>query len=601
MGGDRRVRGRCRRRRPARARPLRPRRPAVVARRRHGRILDRRGGRGVGASPVEAVGAAAWWRLRAVPLAAGRSVVLALAGLAALGAGRGLAASPRRSSWRGGVAAREPRPSPGPSSARSCSRRSSSFATIGAHPADGRAVHGARRRRRRARDRHRADRHGPGRADRRRAAAREPPQARTDDLTGLGNRRHLVDRLHAAVDSCADGGRRAGAAARRPRRLQGAQRHARPPRRRRGAAPDRPAPEGAAARGRHARPARRRRVRGRPDAGRRGDGERRRAAPALGAGAVVRGRRHPRPHRRQRRHRDLPRTTPATPSGCSSAPTSRCTRPSACAPATRSTCPGATATAAERLALVGDLHGALEAGELVLHYQPKADVADRRGARRRGAGALGAPGARPARPRALPPARRAERADPRADGVRPRPRAGGDGRAARAGHDLSVAVNLGPADLLDLGLPSEVERMLRHARLRAGQPASSRSRRTSSWPTSSARSTCSSACARSACAPRSTTSAPGRRPRPPQQLHVDVLKIDRSFVDAARPGRARRRDRRSRSSTSRAGSASASWPRASTARGLHAARRVGLRRDPGPLPRRPMPAPSSRPGCDRSP
>ena len=35
-------------------------------------------------------------------------------------------------------------------------------------------------------------------------------------------------------------------------------------------------------------------------------------------------------------------------------------------------------------------------------------------------------------------------------------------RALRAsGHELSVAVNLGPADLLDLGLPSEVERLLR--------------------------------------------------------------------------------------------------------------------------------------------
>ena len=36
----------------------------------------------------------------------------------------------------------------------------------------------------------------------------------------------------------------------------------------------------------------------------------------------------------------------ATPWGCCSAPTSRCTRPSACAPATRSTSPAATATAA---------------------------------------------------------------------------------------------------------------------------------------------------------------------------------------------------------------------------------------------------------------
>ena len=34
------------------------------------------------------------------------------------------------------------------------------------------------------------------------------------------------------------------------------------------------------------------------------------------------------------------------------------------------------------------------------------------------------------------------------------------GERRRAGFDLSVAVNLGPADLLDLGLPSEVERLL---------------------------------------------------------------------------------------------------------------------------------------------
>ena len=65
-------------------------------------------------------------------------------------------------------------------------------------------------------------------------------QALTDDLTGLGNRRHL----HRAArrGAIASGARRrVRAAADRPRRLQGAQRHARPPRRRRGAAPDRPA------------------------------------------------------------------------------------------------------------------------------------------------------------------------------------------------------------------------------------------------------------------------------------------------------------------------------------------------------------------------
>ena len=35
----------------------------------------------------------------------------------------------------------------------------------------------------------------------------------------------------------------------------------------------------------------------------------------------------------------------------------------------------AIATAARRLALIGELHGALDAGQLVLHYQPKADLA----------------------------------------------------------------------------------------------------------------------------------------------------------------------------------------------------------------------------------
>ena len=47
------------------------------------------------------------------------------------------------------------------------------------------------------------------------------------------------------------------------------------------------------------------------------------------------------------------------------------------------------------------------------------------------------------------------------------------GAPAPRGHDLSVAVNLGPADLLDLGLPSEVERMLDTT---ASRPSSSRSR-----------------------------------------------------------------------------------------------------------------------------
>jgi EAL domain-containing protein (putative c-di-GMP-specific phosphodiesterase class I) len=41
------------------------------------------------------------------------------------------------------------------------------------------------------------------------------------------------------------------------------------------------------------------------------------------------------------------------------------------------------------------------------------------------------------------------------------------GRLRARGHDITVAVNLGPADLLDLGLPSEVERQLRAHRFAA--------------------------------------------------------------------------------------------------------------------------------------
>ena len=86
----------------------------------------------------------------------------------------------------------------------------------------------------------------------------------------------------------------------------------------------------------------------------------------------------------------------------------------------------------QRLALVGELHGALQAGQLVLHYQPKADLRS---------GAVGGVEAlvrwqHPERgllgPEPFPAAGRAERAHARADLVRPRPGARGDRRAAAA-------------------------------------------------------------------------------------------------------------------------------------------------------------------------
>ena len=116
----------------------------------------------------------------------------------------------------------------------------------------------------------------------------------------------------------------------------------------------------------------------------------------------------------------------------------------------------------QRLALVGELGAALEAGQLVLHYQPKAEL---RTGVVRGVEALvrwehperGLLGPGHFLPlveqsgltRALT-AFVLDRALEEIGGLRVR------------GHDLGVAVNLGPADLLDLGLPSEVERLLRH-------------------------------------------------------------------------------------------------------------------------------------------
>ncbi len=114
-----------------------------------------------------------------------------------------------------------------------------------------------------------------------------------------------------------------------------------------------------------------------------------------------------------------------------------------------------------RLELLGELRDALEAGELVLHYQPKAEIST---GTVRGVEAL----VRWQHPQRglLAPAE-----------FLPLAEQSGLGRAltafvlelaleemAESGLDLSVAVNLGPADLLDLGLPSEVDRLLRRRR-----------------------------------------------------------------------------------------------------------------------------------------
>src|SRR3954471_14982260 len=112
-----------------------------------------------------------------------------------------------------------------------------------------------------------------------------------------------------------------------------------------------------------------------------------------------------------------------------------------------------------RLELLGELRDGLQGGQLVLHYQPKAEIAT---GEVHGVEAL----VRWAHPRRglLPPA-----------DFLPLAEHTGLGRALTAfvvdraleeidRFDLTVAVNLGPADLLDLGLPSEIDRLLRRRR-----------------------------------------------------------------------------------------------------------------------------------------
>jgi diguanylate cyclase (GGDEF)-like protein len=118
----------------------------------------------------------------------------------------------------------------------------------------------------------------------------------------------------------------------------------------------------------------------------------------------------------------------------------------------------------ERLALIGELRGAIDGGQLVLHYQPKAELAT---GQVRGVEAL-VRWAHPQRGLLTPAdflpiaeqiglmrALTAFVVDHALEEITER---------RREGYDLSVAVNLGPADLLDLSLPSEIERLLRRHR-----------------------------------------------------------------------------------------------------------------------------------------
>ena len=113
----------------------------------------------------------------------------------------------------------------------------------------------------------------------------------------------------------------------------------------------------------------------------------------------------------------------------------------------------------QRLALVGELHGAIAAGQLVLHYQPKADL----------------PGGAVHGVEALVRWNHPERGLLTPGHFLPLAEQSGLTRALTAfvldraleeisATSLAVAVNLGPADLLDFDLPAEVARTLERRR-----------------------------------------------------------------------------------------------------------------------------------------
>ena len=241
----------------------------------------------------------------------------------------------------------------------------------------------------------------------------------------------------------------------------------------------------------------------------------------------------------------------------------------------------------QRLALVGELGAALEAGELVLHYQPQAEL---RTGRVHGVEALvrwehperGLLGPSHFLPlveqSGLTRALTAFVLDRALDEI---------GRLRRRGRELSVAVNLGPADLLDLGLPSEVERLLDHHRF---APDALEIEVSEDIVMADVERTVDVLVGLRAIGVRTALDdfGAGRAGLAHlKELHVDVLKIDRSFVMRVARRRARRRDR---------ALADGSRPPARRARhrrgrrqrrDLRAARPVGLRRDPGALPRPP--------------
>ena len=201
-------------------------------------------------------------------------------------------------------------------------------------------------------------------------------QARTDELTGLANRRALLDTGRAGARHRV-GPPPGGAAAARPRRVQGGQRQPRPPRRRPPAPPDR------------ARGCSRRCAPGDllarlggdefavllPDAGLDEAQELRRAAARADPPAVHRSRTSGCTSASASAS-PPPRCPPPPCRSCCAAPTSRCTRRRPRARACTSTCPTRHGGSGDRLRTMEELRTALGDDELVVHLQPQVDLAD---------------------------------------------------------------------------------------------------------------------------------------------------------------------------------------------------------------------------------